>query len=99
MSLDGIYFLCTTNYIINYTNQPLLLPLGDWLEEKIGQIIYVTKVRNSEQMSGELHIKFFYILQIYYSFLCLLSSWMYFLYSTNLIRSQKNQLLLLALND
>jgi len=29
-----MYFLCTTNLIITYKNQPLLLVLGGWLEEK-----------------------------------------------------------------
>jgi len=29
-----MHFLCTTNFIINYKNQPLLLALGGWLEGK-----------------------------------------------------------------
>jgi len=33
-----MYLLCNTNLIISYKKQLLLLTLGGWLEEKIGQI-------------------------------------------------------------
>jgi len=29
-----MYLLCNTNFIISYQNQPLILAIGGWLEEK-----------------------------------------------------------------
>ena len=37
-SSNGMYFLCTTNFNISYTNQPLCLKQDGRLEKKIGQI-------------------------------------------------------------
>jgi len=31
---NGMYFLYTMNFIISFTNQPLMLALGGWLEQK-----------------------------------------------------------------
>jgi len=51
-----MYFLSTTNLIINYTNQALLLALGGWLDEKNRPNPIGKQVNHKEQISGELHI-------------------------------------------
>jgi len=55
-----MYFLCTTNLITSHKNQPLLLSQGCWLKEKKMSNDICNISRNSEQMSGELHINFLY---------------------------------------
>jgi len=44
LSSNGVYLLCTPNFIISYKNQPLRLKLGGWLEKK--------KIKPDRQMSG-----------------------------------------------
>jgi len=66
---DVLYFLCTTNLIITYTNQPLLVVLGGWLEKKNKSNQICNQVGNNEQMSRELHItlyKFFKLIDQFF---------------------------------
>jgi len=51
-----MHFLCTTSLIISYKNQPLLLALGGWLEEK-NRPNWLRKLEgHHKQINGKLRI-------------------------------------------